>query len=162
MRKCKRKGVRGFLRSEFLTAMHSCTVLLPIHRSMNKGPRDNMLMWVCCTVYYTLIYTVCMVPYIEILCPWPKVSEKYSFLSHHFLNHKPSISLWPQLRNMLQNTQAKWDENQAYERKRLPCPAWHLLRLWPSIEHPGSCAGLVSQAVSAVAILVPTQTTATT
>lgn len=162
MRKCKRKGMTGFLRSELLTVMHSCAVLLPVHLSMNKGPGDNILMWVCYTVYYTLIYTVCTVSYIQSFWPWPEVSEKYFLLTQPFLSHKPSISLWPQLRNWLQKTQAKWDENQAYGRKRLPCPAWYLLRLWPLAEHPGSCAGLVSQAGSAVATLVPMQTTATT
>ena len=75
--------------------------------SIAARTRDNLLMCVCYTVYYTLTDNVCMVSYIQILSPWPKVSEKYFFLTPQYLNHKPSISLWPQLRNRLQKTQDK-------------------------------------------------------
>lgn len=46
--------MRHFRRSEFLTAAHSCAVLLPVHKSMNEGSEDNIFIWVCYPVCDTL------------------------------------------------------------------------------------------------------------
>lgn len=65
--------------------------------------------------------------YIQILWPWSKISEKHFCLTQHFLSHKSFIRLSPHLMKLAaKKEQAKLNENQAYRRKRLSCPTWHL------------------------------------